>query len=179
MCSYLNWLTDVPIEKIRETINEHINNAKILLADELSTKLYGKDSVDAIHKYGLSKDFQSLQPYFNGATDIPVEEYDLFNSFSQCVPHTRVTEDKLKQGIEFYELLDSVRTPFLASGIFYTNKQSIRDGICKINGRLETNIRYKITCEDVKSIKSQGGRTLNYIILQVGKRQIYFVLVEK
>ncbi|EKX73796.1 tyrosyl-tRNA synthetase, putative [Theileria equi strain WA] len=177
--SYLKWLTDVSMEKIEDSINEHINTAKILLADELSAKLYGKESVDAIHKYGLSKDFQSLQPYLDGKMNVPIGEYNLFASFSQSVPHTRVSEEKLKEGIEFHELLDSVRIPFLATGIFYTNKQSIRDGICKINGRLETNIKHKVTCEDIKSIKSQDGHVLNYIVLQVGKRQIYFVLIDK
>ncbi|KAK1443304.1 tyrosyl-tRNA synthetase like protein [Babesia gibsoni] len=173
---YLRWLTSVPLSSIQETLSKHVNEGKVLLADELTTTVFGKEYTDAIHKYWLSSDSTTMTM---PAGKCSPHDYDSFVKFTECAPSITLRREQLNDGIEFGDMLDQLRTPQMVSGFFHSNRRAIREGSCRINGSLVTSVNHKITPEDFIHITSEDERSLYYVTLSFGKRQIYFVKLEE
>ncbi|UKJ88169.1 tyrosyl-tRNA synthetase [Theileria orientalis] len=172
---YIKWFTKVPLEKIEETISDHYNTAKVLLADELTSVIYGKQVVDLIHKFCLSKTFEDLVPFMN-SKEVDLEVFQDLVNLTKLVPHYELTSAKLKEGVELTLVLDSIRVPQFSNSSFHSNKNFIREGGCKINGQVVDDIKYKLTQKDVVKLTSCGNEH-KYILIQLGKRKLYFVIV--
>ncbi|GIX62642.1 tyrosyl-tRNA synthetase [Babesia caballi] len=176
VASYLQLLTLVPRSRIQDTMAAHVNESKVLLADELTTAVFGRECTEAIHKHWLSADIAHVA---NSAEGCSPEDYQSFERFVECVPSVTVTADELASGIPFGALLDRVRTPQLVSGLFYSNRRAIREGTCRINGRVETRVDYRVTSDDLLRVSCADGRVTEHIALQFGKRQLYFAILKK
>ncbi|ORM39339.1 Tyrosine--tRNA ligase [Babesia sp. Xinjiang] len=172
---YLQWLTQVPINNIDEALAKHVNTAKVLLADELTSSIFGKRYTDALQEHWVKGDVANVtKPRENCST----EEYDSLVTFVDCVPHVEVSLDQLTQGVPFAELLDMLRTPQLVSGLFYSNRRAIREGTCRINGIVETHVDRLVTANDLLNVSCEDGRSMQYIALQFGKRQLYLAVLK-
>eukprot|EP00375_Theileria_parva_P003596 XP_766281.1 tyrosyl-tRNA synthetase [Theileria parva strain Muguga] len=94
--NYLKWFTDVSLDKIKESILEHYNSGKVLLADELTRLLYGNQTVELIHKFCMTKNFSDLTPFLtNSGTNL--EDFESFINFSKAVPHINLTTEQLSK----------------------------------------------------------------------------------
>ncbi|EDO07448.2 putative tyrosyl-tRNA synthetase [Babesia bovis T2Bo] len=171
---YLKWLTKVPLDTIEKTMNNHVNDAKILLANELTTAIFGEEYTKAIHKHWISGDITDLlAPKRSYISD----EFDSLITFIDCVPQLNLNVNQLMQGIPFGDIMDNLRKQMLVSGRLYNNRRAIREGTCRINGVVVKQPEYRVTEKDLLTVSCEDGRSLNYIAIQYGKRQLYFILV--
>ncbi|GBE60253.1 tyrosyl-tRNA synthetase [Babesia ovata] len=173
--NYLRWLTQVPLTTIDDTLATHVNQAKALLADELTAAIYGNEYKEALHKHWLSGEAAQLHQSIDGCDP---EEYGSFARFVSCVPRVFLKAEELESGVPFGDLLDRVRTPQLTSGLFYSNRRAIREGTCRINGKVETRVDRFITTDDLLHVSSTDGRVIKYVALQFGKRQLHLAVLE-
>ncbi|XP_954018.1 tyrosyl-tRNA synthetase, putative [Theileria annulata] len=175
--SYLKWFTDVSLDKIKETMAEHYNSGKVLLADELTRLLYGNQMVELIHKFCMSKQFSELKPFLTNF-DTNMEEFESFINFSKAVPHINLTSQQLsKVGVKLLEVLDAVRVPQFSNACFHSNKKFIKEGGCRVNGNVVTDVNYTLTEDDVVKLTSEGNH-YKYISIQMGNRRLYFLIVD-
>lgn len=185
---YLRWLTRVPLSLIKDTMSRHINDGKVrleiyraillqvLLADELTTAMFGRDYTDALHKYWLARDVGALT---RSREDLSAEDYDSFVKFTKCVQSVALDPEELEGGVEFGSLLDQLRTPQMVSGKFYSNRRAIREGTCRINGSVVSSVNYKVGPGDLLRSSCKDGRVFKYITIQFGKHQLFFAILNQ
>ncbi|GFE54263.1 tyrosyl-tRNA synthetase [Babesia ovis] len=172
--NYLQLLTQVPLHEIETTMGKHINEAKVLLADELTSSIFTADFTNALRKHWVNGNIGDLIKSQGALTH---SDYDTFLSFTKCVPRVELSRDQLESGIPFADLMDRLRTPQLATGVFYSNRRAIREGTCRINGQVVTEVDRLVTNDDLLTVSCEDGRYLQYIALQFGKRQLYFAIM--
>ncbi|CDR94572.1 tyrosyl-tRNA synthetase, putative [Babesia bigemina] len=175
---YLRWLTQVPLATINDTLATHVNQAKVWhnsRSYNLTAAIYGDQYKEALHKHWLSGDMAETQQSTDGCDPA---EYDSFVRFASCVPRVFLKAGELETGVPFGDLLDRVRTPQLTSGLFYSNRRAIREGTCRINGKVETRVDRLITNDDLLHLSSTDGRVMKYVALQFGKRQLHLAVLE-
>ncbi|BAM39255.1 tyrosyl-tRNA synthetase [Theileria orientalis strain Shintoku] len=172
---YIKWFTKVPLERIEESISDHYNTAKMLLADELTGVIYGKQVVDLIHKFCLSKRFEDLVPFMK-SKEVDLGTFQDLVNLTKLVPNYELTSAKLKEGVDLVLVLDTLRVPQFSNSSFHSNKRFIKEGACRINGQVVDDIGYKLTQKDVVKL-TNCGKEHKYILIQLGKRKLYFVIV--
>jgi len=141
---FLKLFTELPMDKINELeelTGADINSAKVVLADEATTLLHGKECLEKIH--------QTTQNMFAGAGES-----------TKGLPRMILTGDDLEGG---FGILDA----FVQLKLATSKKEArrlIQGGGAKLEGDKINDERLKLTSEDF-----EGGRT--EIILRAGKKR--------
>jgi len=143
--SFLKYFTEIGVDDLKKIINDekNINNLKIILANEATKILHGKDK--ALESQKTAK-----------------ETFDE-NGMGQNLPETLIEKDQIKNGIKIIELLSESNIMSSKSEI----RRAINEKGIRINDMLVENEKKIIDLKDFKEndcIKVSHGKKRHFII---------------
>lgn len=152
---FMKLFTEIPLEKIEEYSQykgAEINKAKIVLADEATTLLHGRECLSAIHET-----IENMFKKKNGAAA---------GSGTESLPRITVSADELEEGVRFLDLFTQLK---LANSKKEA-RRLIDGGGAKLGEEKITDVNASLTKEDFNGEKE--------VVLKAGKKRAGVVEIQ-